>query len=45
MLRVQDVSGGYSDESVLKDISFEVETGELFGILGPNGMEAARRHC
>lgn len=37
MLRVQDVSGGYSDESVLKDISFEVQTGELFGILGPNG--------
>lgn len=37
MLSVQDVSGGYSDESVLKEISFEVKTGELFGILGPNG--------
>src|SRR3954447_16896682 len=37
MLNVQHVSGGYSNESVLKDISFEVQTGELFGILGPNG--------
>lgn len=37
MLSVQHVSGGYSDYSVLKDISFKVERGELFGILGPNG--------
>jgi iron complex transport system ATP-binding protein len=37
MLSVQHVSGGYTDESVIKDISFEVQTGEMFGILGPNG--------
>ncbi|EKN65728.1 iron ABC transporter permease [Neobacillus bataviensis LMG 21833] len=37
MLNVQHVSGGYADESVLKDISFQVKQGELFGILGPNG--------
>jgi iron complex transport system ATP-binding protein len=37
MLRVQQISGGYSSEAVLKDISFDVEKGELFGILGPNG--------
>ncbi|WML39305.1 adenosylcobinamide amidohydrolase [Neobacillus sp. OS1-2] len=37
MLSVQHVSGGYADESVLKDISFQVKRGELFGILGPNG--------
>ncbi|MGG1401079.1 adenosylcobinamide amidohydrolase [Bacillus salipaludis] len=37
MLAVQHVSGGYSGEHVLKDVSFEVEKGELFGILGPNG--------
>jgi iron complex transport system ATP-binding protein len=37
MLKVEHVSGGYTDESVLKDISFEVNKGELYGILGPNG--------
>ncbi|WP_026575281.1 adenosylcobinamide amidohydrolase [Bacillus sp. UNC438CL73TsuS30] len=37
MLAVQYVSGGYSGEHVIKDVSFEVEKGELFGILGPNG--------
>jgi iron complex transport system ATP-binding protein len=37
MLSVQHVSGGYSGKAVLKDITFEVEKGELFGILGPNG--------
>lgn len=37
MLTVQHVSGGYLGEHVLKDVSFEVEKGELFGILGPNG--------
>lgn len=37
MLSVQQVSGGYTSEAVLKDISFDVEKGELFGILGPNG--------
>jgi len=37
MLSVQHVSGGYTGESVLKDISFEVGKGELLGVLGPNG--------
>jgi iron complex transport system ATP-binding protein len=37
MLSVQHVSGGYTGDSVIKDITFEVQTGELYGILGPNG--------
>lgn len=37
MITVQCVSGGYTNESVLKNISFEVGTGEMFGVLGPNG--------
>ncbi|MED1470847.1 adenosylcobinamide amidohydrolase [Bacillus salipaludis] len=37
MLTVENVSGGYAGDYVLKDVSFKVEKGELFGILGPNG--------
>ncbi|MED3562930.1 heme ABC transporter ATP-binding protein [Bacillus xiapuensis] len=37
MLTVENVSGGYAGEYILKDVSFKVEKGELFGILGPNG--------
>ncbi|MCM3566956.1 adenosylcobinamide amidohydrolase [Neobacillus mesonae] len=37
MLSVQHVTGGYTGEAVVKDVSFIVEKGELFGILGPNG--------
>ncbi|MDQ6597394.1 ATP-binding cassette domain-containing protein [Bacillus salipaludis] len=37
MLTVKHVSGGYASETVLQDVSFEVEKGELYGILGPNG--------
>lgn len=28
---------GYTDQHVLKDISFEVEKGDFFGIVGQNG--------
>jgi iron complex transport system ATP-binding protein len=37
MISVQHVSGGYASEPVLKSVSFEVDSGELFGVLGPNG--------
>lgn len=37
MLKVKALSGGYAGKEVLKNLSFSVEKGELFGILGPNG--------
>ncbi|RFU71456.1 ATP-binding cassette domain-containing protein [Peribacillus saganii] len=37
MLELNDLSGGYAGEDIVRDISFKVEEGELFGILGPNG--------
>ena len=37
MISVAHVSGGYNQQNVLHDISFNIETGELFGIIGPNG--------
>ncbi|MBU8907182.1 heme ABC transporter ATP-binding protein [Desertibacillus haloalkaliphilus] len=37
MLQVKNVSGGYGSDQVIKDVSFSVKEGEIFGILGPNG--------
>ncbi len=37
MLNVQRLIGGYFGQSIIKNVSFEIEKGELFGILGPNG--------
>ena len=37
MITVKELTGGYAGGEVLKGISFEVDKGELFGILGPNG--------
>jgi ABC-type multidrug transport system ATPase subunit len=36
-LRINSVSKSYSDVQALKDISFGVERGELFGLTGPDG--------
>ncbi|USK59742.1 heme ABC transporter ATP-binding protein [Peribacillus asahii] len=37
MLEVTGLSGGYYNHPVLDSVSFTVNKGELFGILGPNG--------
>ena len=37
ILNVQNLSGGYGNEPVINDVSFQVHKGELFGIIGPNG--------
>lgn len=37
MVRVEDLSCGYGKEIVLKEINFEVKTGQFVGLIGPNG--------
>lgn len=37
MLSVQNISGGYGQSPVVKDVSFTVGKGKVLGILGPNG--------
>ncbi len=37
MLHVHGLSGGYGRGLVVDDVSFQVEPGEVLGILGPNG--------
>lgn len=37
ILKVENIRKNYGDKTVVKDISFEVKKGEIFGILGPNG--------
>ncbi|MFD2682129.1 adenosylcobinamide amidohydrolase [Bacillus seohaeanensis] len=37
MISVQQLTAGYENKKILKNISFTVQAGEFFGILGPNG--------
>lgn len=37
MLQVDNISGGYGDNLVVKSVTFNVKKGEVLGILGPNG--------
>ncbi len=37
MLEIKNLSGGYGDKNIIENVSFEVEKGEMLGILGPNG--------
>ncbi|HEL1639307.1 TPA: ABC transporter ATP-binding protein [Streptococcus suis] len=37
MLEVKNISGGYANIPVLKNVSFEVSDGELVGLIGLNG--------
>ena len=37
IIQVRDLTAGYTDAVVLKDVSFEVRVGEIFAILGGSG--------
>ena len=37
MLQVEALSGGYDERTIIKNVSFQVEKGQILGILGPNG--------
>lgn len=37
MLTVKHLTGGYDENPIIKDVSFSVQKGEFFGVLGPNG--------
>lgn len=37
LLKIKNVTGGYTRNPVLKDVSFEVDTNEIVGLIGLNG--------
>lgn len=43
MLNIENVTGGYLNIPVLKDISFSVGNGELVGLIGLNGAGKSQR--
>jgi tungstate transport system ATP-binding protein len=38
MIRLSNVSHGFGDEPVLRDVSLAVEPGEVVGVIGPSGV-------
>src|SRR4030095_2747735 len=36
-IKVENLTKYYGDQAAVKDISFEINTGEIVGFLGPNG--------
>ncbi|MDR1690545.1 MAG: ABC transporter ATP-binding protein [Candidatus Methanoplasma sp.] len=45
-LELKDVSFGYDEKLVIKDISFKIERSELISVLGPNGVgKSTLIHC
>ena len=37
LLQIKNITGGYTRNPVLKDVSFSVNEGELVGLIGLNG--------
>jgi len=37
LLELKNLSGGYHKETIVKDISLDIEKGDFIGIIGPNG--------
>lgn len=37
LLKINNLSGGYHKETIIKDISLEIRKGDFIGIIGPNG--------
>ena len=37
-LEIKDVSCGYGKKTILENLSFEMGTGDILCILGPNGV-------
>jgi len=37
LIKINDLSGGYTGDLVVKEVSFSVKPGDFLGIIGPNG--------
>ncbi len=37
ILKVDSISGGYEGKKIIEDISFDIEAGEIIGLIGSNG--------
>lgn len=37
ILKIENLKKSYNDTQAVKNISFSVEKGDIYGVLGPNG--------
>lgn len=37
LIQAIDLNGGYGDEMIVRDVSFQIHKGDFLGIIGPNG--------
>ena len=44
LLRVENLRKRYKSRTVVQDVSLDVTSGEVVGLLGPNGAEIGRAH-
>ena len=42
-VKVEHLTGGYGKKPVIKDLNFELEKGEIVGLIGLNGAGKSRQ--
>ena len=42
MIEAKNLTAGYEDKIIIKDLNLKIEKGQVVSIIGPNGVESQR---